>query len=236
VAEEDEADRQPAGPAVSQKPADNSLGRLLTLSDGVFAIAMTLLALDLKVPNLVGHVTNHELVHALAQNTASYWSFILSFYIVGSYWVAHRHLMRSVTTIHPALVRDTLFLLLIVAVTPFPASLLARYASTPFALAVYGAASALATVTLIVLTHDIRRLDPASRAAVTPADDLNLLSSWLNLAVFLLCIPAGYIIGAKGPWVLLLLIVTGRLAMLKKLTHRYRLDRFWVRFKPRPRA
>lgn len=234
--EKDEADSQPTGSAGTEQPADNSFGRLLALSDGVFAIAMTLLALDLVVPSLKGTVTSHELAHALADNAATYWSFVLSFYIVASYWAGHRRLMRYVTTAHPVLVRDTLFLLLIVAVMPFPASLLAHYASTPLALAVYGALSALASCILIRLTYDVRRHDPASHAALTPADDMSLLSGWLNLVVFLLCIPAGYVLGDDGPYVLLLLFFTGPLPLLTRLAHRYRLNRLWGRFWPGTRA
>jgi uncharacterized membrane protein len=222
VAEEDEPNRQADTAATSPRTEDNSLGRLLTLSDGVFAIAMTLLALDLKPPNLSGHVTNQHLIHALAQHTDSYWSFILSFYIIAIFWGGHRRLLRSVTVFTPNLVRDTVFLLLLMAAMPFPASLLGMYGSTPFALAVYGAVSALATLALIVLAYDVRRSDPGSRKAATPADELAWWTSWANLGVFLLCIPAGYVLGGNGPFVLLLLVLTNRLPLLKSLAHRYR--------------
>jgi uncharacterized membrane protein len=217
VAEEDEQNRQPDAAGIPQKTEDNSLGRLLTLSDGVFAIAMTLLALDLRPPNLSGHVTNRQLIDALAQHTDSYWSFILSFYIISIYWGGHRRLMRSVTVFTPNLVRDTVFLLLLVAAMPFPASLLGEYGGTPFALAVYGAISALATLALIHLTYDVRRSDPGSRKAETPADKLAWRTSWANLGVFLLCIPAGYVLGGNGPWVLLLLVLTNGLPLLRTL-------------------
>jgi uncharacterized membrane protein len=59
-------------------PAGNSIGRLLTLSDGIFAISMTLLALDLQVPDLGGHATDAALRHALAAKSDSYWSFLLT--------------------------------------------------------------------------------------------------------------------------------------------------------------
>ena len=209
--------------AIAQKTEDNSLGRLLALSDGVFAIAMTLLALDLTVPKINGHVTSQQLIHALAQQTDSYWSFILSFYVIAIYWGGHRRLMRSVTAFNPNLVRDTAFLLLIVAAMPFPTSVLGKYGGTPFALALYGAFNALATLALILLAHDVRRCDPAARAADTAADNTARWTSWLNLVVFLLCIPAGYLFGGNGPFVLLLLVFTNRLPMLKKLAHRYRI-------------
>ena len=90
VAEEDDEDHQPDAAGLARQTDDNSLGRLLTLSDGVFAIAMTLLALDLQVPRLKGHVASQQLIDALAQNTDSYWSFLLSFYVIALYWGAHR--------------------------------------------------------------------------------------------------------------------------------------------------
>jgi uncharacterized membrane protein len=234
VAEDDEQNRQPGASAISQKPEDNSLGRLLALSDGVFAIAMTLLALDLKPPTGLGsHVTSQQLIHALAQHTDSYWSFILSFYIIAIYWGAHRRLMRSVTVFTPNLVRDTVFLLLLVAAMPFPASLLGQYGGTPFALALYGAISALATLTIIALTYDVRRSDPGSRKAETPADELAWWTSWLNLGVFLLCIPAGYVLGGNGPFVLLLLVLTNRLPLLRSLARRYGIGPRRFRIGPR---
>jgi uncharacterized membrane protein len=134
-----------------------------------------------------------------------------------------------------------------VAVMPFPTSVLGRYGSTPFATALYGAASALATLALIALTYEVRRCHQRDRHAITTADNRNLLTSWLNLAVFLLCIPGAYLLGAHGPYLFLLLLVTNRatalrsqarfllllvthpVATLRDLAHRYRLDRLWTR-------
>ena len=221
MAEEDDEDHQPDAAGLARQTDDNSLGRLLTLSDGVFAIAMTLLALDLQVPSLKGHVASQQLIDALAQHTDSYWSFLLSFYVIALYWGGHRRLMRSVRVFNANLVRDTIFLLLIVAALPFPTSVLGKYGGTAFALALYGAFNALATLALILLAHDVRRCDPAARKAETPADRLAAWTGWLNLAVFLLCIPAGYLLGGNGPYVFLLLILTNQIPLLRRLAHRY---------------
>jgi uncharacterized membrane protein len=233
AANADAANSEPASATTPAKPEDNSLGRLLTLSDGVFAIAMTLLALDLKVPDLAGHVTDAQLRHALAQNTESYWSYLLTFYVIATYWGAHRRLMRSVVASHPNLIRDTIFLLVIVAAMPFPASLLGRYGGTPTALALYGAANALATLAIMLLGRDVRLYHLAGRVPEATADDLRKEQTWLNLAVFLLCIPAGYLLGEDGPFVLLLLAIPNRLVMLSKLARRYRLNALWARIKAR---
>ena len=236
MAEEDEQNRQPDAAGIPPRTEDNSLGRLLTLSDGVFAIAMTLLALDLKPPAGLGeHPTSQQLIHALAQHTDSYGSFLLSFYIIAIYWGGHRRLLRSVTVFNPNLVRDTIFLLLLVAAMPFPASLLGMYGGTPFALALYGAINALATLALLLLAYDVRRSDPAARKAETPADATAARTRWANLAVYLLCIPAGYVLGDNGPWVFLLLILTNQLPLLKRLAHRYLTGPRRFRIGPRKR-
>jgi uncharacterized membrane protein len=230
VAEEDEQNRQPDAAGVPQKTEDNSLGRLLTLSDGVFAIAMTLLALDLRVPtNIPAHPTSQQLIHALAQHTDSYGSFLLSFYIISIYWGAHRRLMRSVVAFNPNLVRDTVFLLLLVAAMPFPTSLLGQYGGTPFAVALYGAFNALATLALLLLTFDVRRSDPAARKAETPADRAATWTRWANLAAYLLFIPAAYLLGSNGPYVFLLLILTNQFPLLRSLAHQYRIGPRWRR-------
>lgn len=193
---------------------DNSLGRLLALCDGVFAIAMTLLALDLRVPELGEDPTPAALGEALAANGPSYLSFAVSFYAVAGYWSRHRRLMSSVTAIHPRLTTHTLMLLFVVAALPFPAGLLGSYGSQPLALAIYGAMNALAVVTLLLLRRDIGRLGlagGAQDARSRPSDGWQL---WGNLAVFLLCIPAAYLLGSRGPYVLLLLVLVGRLQPL----------------------
>jgi uncharacterized membrane protein len=201
------------------RPADNSLGRLLTLSDGIFAISMTLLALDLQVPDLGSHPSDASLRHALAANNASYLSFLLTFYVVAGYWRQHRRLLRSVVTTHPALIRDTLALLLFVAAMPFPASLLGRYGSEPISLAIYGSVNALATLSLIVTSADVRRLELADRNASVTDDYVPGHRGWISFVVFVLAIPAGYVVGDKGPYVLLLLLVPEAVSWVRRITH-----------------
>jgi uncharacterized membrane protein len=187
----------------SENAQDNSLGRLLTLADGVFAIAMTLLALDLKVPS--GHLSDARLRQALAKNSADYWSFLVSFYVVANYWKRHRRLMQSVVTFDAKLSRDTISLLLIIAAMPFFADLLGEDGGLPFALALYGAANVVAILLLLLLGRDIRRLqllDPRAGQDLFQRRDI-----LRTLTVFVLCIPAGYILKGQGPWIFILLTV-----------------------------
>jgi uncharacterized membrane protein len=226
VAEDDEtvqAVSSPTAAALAAKPEDNSLARLLTLADGIFAIAMTLLALDLVVPTNIGeHPSDQMLRQALAHNSDSYLSFLLSFYVIATLWMRHRRLMRSVVTLHPVMVRDTLVLLLIVAAMPFFTSLLGRYGSVPIALALYAGANAISSGTIMVLSHDINRLGLTDVDA-TPDDYTRRWQSWYTLGVFAICIPAGYIIGGHhAPYLLILLAVPDRVLMVGHLFRRRR--------------
>lgn len=218
---------EPAAPPLpeifegDESPApDNSLGRMLALSDGVFAIAMTLLALDLKVPGNLTRPSDHDLRHALAQNSSTYLAYGLSFYVIANYWWNHHQILRSVVRTHRRLMVDTMWLLFVVATIPFPTSLIAEYGSVPFAVALYGGFNALAGISLIRLRHDVRQLGlapPTVAADLAPGWE-----TWGTLAVFLLCIPAAYLLGHDGPWFLLLLLPVGRLAPLQRRWSRRR--------------
>jgi uncharacterized membrane protein len=192
------------GDEASSSTTDNSLGRLLTLCDGVFAIAMTLLAFDLRVPPHAGHISEHLLRHELAQRVPSYLSFLISFYVVAGYWMRHRRLMRSVERVDSALITRTMTLLLCVAAVPFAAELLGQFGSHAITLAIYGALNALAAISLLRLHHLVGSHGLASPAEreVFPDDVPQLIAT---LVIFLLCIPAGYVVAGNGAWTLVLL-------------------------------
>ena len=213
--------------------ADNSLGRLLALSDGVFAIAMTLLTLGLHVPEIGAHPSDAHLRHALAANSSAYWSFVVSFYVVAAYWLRHRRLMKSVVNIHPSVVRETLLLLLVVSTMPFFANLLGNYGREPFAVALYAAANIVAVLILIVLGRDIRRLDLVDAGAGV-ADDVRSWHAWSHLGVLVLCVPTAYLLGRHADAALALLVLPGLLSAVRRgaLRRRTPTDRVIPRVDP----
>ena len=79
---------------------EKETGRLEAFSDGVFAIAMTLLALDLKVPHLGDRASASELALALAQQWPSYLAFTTSFGTVLVMWVHHHGIDRKSTRLN----------------------------------------------------------------------------------------------------------------------------------------
>lgn len=116
-----------------------SLDRLTSLSDGVFAVAMTLLVLDLRVPvGLAASTTSeHGLWDALLKLGPSFAAYLLSFTMLGTFWLAQHTLLsifdrcdRTLTWIH-------LGFLFVVSLLPFSAALLAHYVHLRLAVGAY---------------------------------------------------------------------------------------------------
>jgi len=97
--------------------------RLEAFSDGVLAIAITLLILEISVP----HARGEDLLDALARQWPSYAAYIVSFLTIGIMWVNHHALFDHVHTVDRGLLFVNLFLLMVIAFIPFPTALLAEY-------------------------------------------------------------------------------------------------------------
>jgi uncharacterized membrane protein len=148
-------------------------GRLEAFSDGVFAIAITLLVLDLAVPR---REDTHpgELGRRLADQWPSYFAYIVSFLVIGIIWVNHHAVFSRVRQVDRVTLFANLALLLFVSVLPFPTHLMAEYLTagdnSHVAAAVYSCAMlamglAFAGVWLAV-TRDERLLHQSVEPAV----------------------------------------------------------------------
>jgi uncharacterized membrane protein len=117
--------------------------RIVAFSDGVIAIAITLLVLNLDVPD----VASADLDNALGDQWREYLAFALSFALIGRFWILHH---RAFTLLEPCdatlMVLNLAFLALIVAM-PFATDLVAEYGDVPIAVVVY--ASVVGTASLI---------------------------------------------------------------------------------------
>ena len=104
-----------------------SKGRMEALTDGIFAIAMTLLVLELKVPDLPKSAGTSELLHKIGEDTPAFFSFLVSFLYCGLLWVMHHLAMHFVRHLQVALVWLNLLFLMAVAVMPFSCGLLGHF-------------------------------------------------------------------------------------------------------------
>lgn len=99
--------------------AEQRLGRIEALSDGVFAIALTLLVLDLKVPINDAIKTEQELWHALGDLSPKILSYFLSFMTLGIFWTGHTAQFHFIEKSDRNLNWLSFFFLLVVSVLPF---------------------------------------------------------------------------------------------------------------------
>jgi uncharacterized membrane protein len=106
-------------------------GRLEAFSDGVFAIAVTLLVLEIRIPTPDALKEGESLGHALLHEWPSYLAFVISFVTILIMWVNHHNLFQMVRrTDHNFLLVNGL-LLMLVTFTPFPTHVLAEYIQQP---------------------------------------------------------------------------------------------------------
>jgi uncharacterized membrane protein len=167
-----------------------NVARIIALSDGIFAIAMTLLVLDLPVPQLV-HATNADLLGALADLQPGFASFVLSFALVGLNWMNHHRMFRAVARSDQRLSQLNLVLLLLVCLVPFTAALLSRYGDLATAVIFYAS-----NLLLMGIVFTLVRLHVSRAGLLDPRRNLGplglrtaLLGSLSSSAVFAVSIP-----------------------------------------------
>jgi uncharacterized membrane protein len=110
--------------------AEKETSRVEAFSDGVFAIALTLLTLGLNIPELPSEATNEMLFRALIKLWPSYFAFVLSFSAVLIMWINHHGFFRYLKRIDSSFLFANGFLLLAVTFINFPTAGLARYFDT----------------------------------------------------------------------------------------------------------
>jgi len=104
------------------------------LADGIFAIAMTLLVLDLRFPN-----GNGTLAAQIAAQLPRFAAFVISFVVLGVYWFAHHQIFHFLVRVNRTVVWLNILFFMGAVLIPFVASLLGSYPQDPVALSLYGA-------------------------------------------------------------------------------------------------
>ena len=112
---------------------EKETNRLEAFSDGVFAVAITLLVFNLNVPILGKTATSEVLAKMLFAQWSSYLAFTISFATILIMWVSHHSLFKLVYRSNPSFMFANGFLLLLVTIVPFPTRLVAEYLNTPAA-------------------------------------------------------------------------------------------------------
>ena len=145
----------PAGPAFAgREPPGTDLSRIISLSDGVFAFALTLLALSLAVPilNLPGGAPTSQvsgrLAHALQGDWGIFVGYVFAFVMIAVWWVGHHRIFRYIERYDSVLIWLNLGMLLQIAVMPFVLSVYNTYDDTQTAVGLFSGIQATCGLTL----------------------------------------------------------------------------------------
>nr|WP_321409953.1 TMEM175 family protein [uncultured Carboxylicivirga sp.] len=104
------------------------VSRVASFSDGVFAFAITLLVIDIKMPTLNAHSINDALLwNELKHLLPKFIGFTVSFFVIGMYWLTHHRLFKFVTAINTKLLWNNLLFLLPIVLMPFSTSFFTEY-------------------------------------------------------------------------------------------------------------
>jgi len=101
--------------------------RLEALADGVFAIVMTLLVLDLRVPEIAGSPAGAELSQRLFGLWPHFFAYVVSFLVLGIFWINHHFMFEHIERSNSRLAWINILFLMFVALIPFSTSMLGRY-------------------------------------------------------------------------------------------------------------
>lgn len=104
------------------------LERIILFSDAVFAIAITLLVIEIKIPEIHENVSNAALLHSLKHLIPKFVGFLVSFMLIGLYWTIHHRMFGYVTSYDRKLLLLNLIFLFFIALMPFSTGFYSEYA------------------------------------------------------------------------------------------------------------
>jgi uncharacterized membrane protein len=167
------------------------LNRIEAFSDGVFAIIVTLLVLDLKLPALKDHGSVSELTQNLIQLLPKFLSWLISFIIVCKFWLNHHHLLGLARHADYGMVWLNSIFLMFQSFIPFPTAMMGEYPTNPLAVSMFGVVMAFNTLLFIALhAYILQRL---IKPELADAQDPHTLRKSF-VGVF------SYLIGVAAAW------------------------------------
>jgi uncharacterized membrane protein len=167
--------------------------RTLAFTDGLFAIAMTLLVVDLVVPVLHNETSVHELADKLGDDSAKFVSFFISFAVIGRYWMAHHTFVAGLRRVDRGLITENLIYLAFIAFLPFPTALLGEYFSNPLSVVIYAINIAIVSGMEVVLFTRAQRHDLLEKPLPRDVFRFGAAMSLAPVLFFLISIPVAFV-------------------------------------------
>jgi uncharacterized membrane protein len=166
--------------------------RVLAFSDGLFAIAMTLLIVSVTVPHIADEDSIHDLADALNDLSPAFVSFFISFAVIGRYWLAHHQFISLLDAMDQAFIGLNLVYLAFIAFLPFPTALLGEYFSNPLSVVIYAVAVGIVSGMEVVLFRHAYRRDLLRRKPPPEVYRFGVIASLSPLFFFAISIPVAF--------------------------------------------
>ncbi len=192
--------------------AGSRVERLTLFSDAIFAFAVTLLAVNIRVPEIAQSIVGSQLNVELAHLTPKFIGYGLSFFISASYWVFYHRIFTNIKRYDLTLIWLNIAFLFFVVLIPFPSDLIGRFLTQQISVVIYSAMMAATGFVLSLIwlyaSRDRRLLDDSlSNAAIRRLSVRTLTMP----VVFVVSIPASFVLGEFTPVLWILVVVLGRL-------------------------
>jgi uncharacterized membrane protein len=167
--------------------SDSALERVKLFSDAVIAIALTLLALEIRLPN-EHHITDARLLEILGSLWQRYLGFFISFAVIGFLWIAHWRKFQLIERVNSRLVWLNMLFLLSVCCLPFATAVIGEHGNLRTAVIVYACAVTFAVLTSAALTYYAFKAGLMHKSVRFDDIRSNLFNSLFTAAVFALSI------------------------------------------------
>ena len=174
------------------------LSRIFAFTDGVFAIAITLLILQIDVPTAA--TSNSTLWSALGDESANIVAFVVSFAVIGMYWIGSHRFMRTVVEYDRGLMLLTLVYLFFIVIIPFTSQLMGEYGSdAPISVVIYIINLMMVSVVSALMERHVLKAK-LGKPEYDWDTALSVRSSLLTAGIMVVTIPLAFIFGT---WCLL---------------------------------
>ena len=183
--------------------------RLEALTDGVFAIVMTLLVLEVSIPEIAYESLQAELPRRLLELWPKLYSYALSFLVLGILWTLHHRSFHSIKRCDNALIWLNIVFLMFIALIPFSTSLLGNYGTEQLSIVIYSSNALLALgMRLLIWTYATGKYRLVDSDISPRWLKMNHLISIVFLPSFILVIGVSFINVTAAFSLLVLLMVT----------------------------
>jgi uncharacterized membrane protein len=206
--------------AESSSDAGRDRDRIVNLSDGIFAIAITLLVLDIRVPTIPENLVASELPGELLSLWPRYLGYFLSFVSISVFWMIHHAIFRPIRAYDRTLLYLNFLFLMVVAFVPFPTALLGEYGNHQLPVAIYAATLATGRLLLTAIHWYSTRNGRLLAELQDPTMVRFFLIRGLTIsAMFLISIGISFFSVRAAIWTWFIMIAIDAIVVRRRLPH-----------------